>query len=66
MPPTPEPMMQAVRSDSGMSKVMAGMRDRLARRHHRDLRDAVERRELALLEMLERIEVLDLGDDFLA
>ena len=42
-----------------------GLCDRRARGHHGELRNAVERGELTLLEMLERVEVLDLGGDFL-
>ena len=41
------------------------LRDRLARGHHRELRDAVERGKLTLLEMLERVEILDLGGNLL-
>ena len=51
-PPTPVPMIVAVRSDRPFVEVDARLRDRLARRHHRELRHAVQRRDLALVEML--------------
>ena len=44
----------------------AGLRNRLARGHHGELRDTIERGQLPLGKMLERIEILDLGGDFLA
>ena len=43
-----------------------GLRNRLARRHHRKLRNPVETGNLPLLEVLERVEILDLGGDLLA
>src|SRR5665213_4017000 len=46
-------------------EAQARVRDRFARRDHRDLRDAIESRQLTLLEMLERIVVFNFGDDFL-
>src|SRR2546427_12002123 len=43
----------------------ARLRDRLARGDHGELRHAVHEGELALVEMLARIEALHLGDDLL-
>ena len=65
-PPTPVPTMVAVRIDKRHVEGDRSLRNRFARRHHRELRDAVEGGNLPLVEMLERIEILDLGGDLLA
>ena len=44
---------------------MTGLRDRFARRNHRELRHAVQHGELTVVEMLRRIEILNFRGDFL-
>lgn len=41
------------------------MRDRLARRDHAELRDPIHRRHLPLVEILQRVVILDFGDHLL-
>jgi hypothetical protein len=42
-----------------------GRRDGFARRHHRELRHAIQGHDLAIVEMRLRLEAFDLGDDLL-
>ena len=50
------PLRQSVR------EIDAGLRDRLARRDHRELRHAVHHRDLAVVEIFRRIVVLNFRD----
>jgi hypothetical protein len=43
--------------------MIVAMRDGFACGHHRELRYPVEHRQLPIVEMLARIEILDLGHD---